>query len=400
MSAAITRAAALGGRPAVSGNPAPRGSLSRAVFLLTGTAIGAGVYGLPYAFARFGMVRAALALIILGIAVLGLHLLLGEVVARTREPLQLPGLGGKYVGVAAKRLLSLTFLVTSLGALLAYLVGEGEVLQAIWGGKAHVWSLGFWFLVVLCLSGGLRRVAGLEKFLSSLVMALLLGLSLLLFTRPAAPSLPASPAPFSALLLLYGVAVFSLRAAPAIAEAEAIIPGEPGRLRQAVVLGTLLPLVLYLLFAVSTARVLGGATPEVATVGLGGVLSPLLARLLNLLPALSMAGAALALGTAVIDSLRWDWRLPRLGALLVVGGVPLLAYALGARSFIGILEVVGGIFVGLEALALVLVYQRARRAGDVSPGAFALRRPALAIVPIVLIFGGFTLWRLLALVRR
>lgn len=371
------------------------GSPVEAMFLITGMTIGAGVLGLPYAVARAGVVVGLLAIAIFGLVMLGLNLMIGELAARTRDPLQIPGLAARYLGTGAGRLLTVTFLFTGLGALLAYLVGAGATLSALLGGSNQSWSVLFWLAGSLVVARGLGVVKYAEKYVSTIVMLFLAGLSIYaLGSLPAVPATVAASAPppsgSGAWLLLSGVIIFALRASPSIAQAEAVLPGNPAGFKRAVAGGTLLPIGLYLLFSYAVVRATGIMTTEVATVGLGATLGRGALVVGNILATLAMGGAFIGLSTAVRESLQWDFKLSRIAALGLTLGVPLLLFLAGLQSFIRVLEVVGGVFVGLEAVVITLVYLRARRQGDVVPAGFAFKRPYLVALPVMAIFGFFT----------
>jgi len=107
----------------------PVATVTEAVFMITGMTIGAGVLGIPYVVAQVGLKAGLLYIFGLGIVMLFLNLMIGEIAVRTRENLQLPGYAGKYLGTWAKFLLTFTVVLSSTGALLAYVVGEGRTGQ-------------------------------------------------------------------------------------------------------------------------------------------------------------------------------------------------------------------------------------------------------------------------------
>lgn len=363
-------------------------TLGEAVFLITGMTIGAGVLGLPYVVAQVGLLVGGVYIVALGIVMLLLNLMIGEVVARTNEPLQLPGLAGKYLGSWGKDVLSITFLFTSVGALLAYIIGEGSALSALLGGNTLLYSLVFWAVGSIFIAGGLEYIKKVEGIFSLVVMLMLVGLSAYALSKTSV--LPWQEVHITNLFLPYGVILFALRAAPAIAEAEAVLPGDPAKFKKALIIGTLLPVALYVLFAVAVARVTSHATTEVATVGLGQKFGPTIRIAGNFFAALAMCTAYLGLGTALKDTLVWDFKFKRWLAMAVVALAPIILFILGAHNFIAILDVVGGVFIGFEAIIMVLIYWQARKKGDIAPAQFQLRHIWLITVPVILIFSILT----------
>lgn len=364
-------------------------TLGEAVFLITGSTIGAGMLGLPYVISRVGLKIGIVYLVALSIVVLMLNLMLGETIARTKANLQIPGLGNKYLGKFSKWLLSITFILSMLGALLAYVVGEGQVLAAMFGGSPFMYSLLFWLLGNVVVAFGLKGVKMFEKALSSLVILLIILISTYLFGK--ADVVNFNYVNFGQVFLPYGVILFALRATPAIAEAEAILPGEPKKFKRAIIIGTLIPALVYILFAVAVVGASGLNTTEVATIGLGKQFGSVVLLVGNIFAALAMGTAFVGLGNALKDTLSWDYKLNKKLAFGLSALIPLTIFILGANSFVGILNVVGGLLVGLEAIFMVLVYWQARKRGDLSPTAFKIHHIWLFMLPVMLVFSIFTL---------
>ena len=89
-------------------------------------------------------------------------------------------------------------------------------------------------------------------------------------------------------------------------------------------------------------------------------------------------------GVALKDSLRWDYKVPNIPAALLVCGIPLVIFLLGMRSFIAAIDIVGGVFISLEMLVLVLIYYRAKTLGHLNPSKYRLHHVWLAVVPLVI----------------
>ena len=371
---------------------------AEAVFMITGMTIGAGILGLPYAIAQVGLAVGLLYILVLGIIMLSLQLMIGEVIVRTGENLQLPGLAGKYLGKWAKFLLSLTLVSSSYGALLAYIVGEGESLSAMFGGNPLAWSVIFWSVGSFLIWGGLQRIRKAEKIVSSFVIVLIVCLAL--FLLPHADASAIWQVKTTNLFLPFGVILFALHGTPAIAEAHALLPGSERRFKKALLLGTLIPILVYMLFAGAVVAVSGLATTEVATIGLGEKFGSSMLFFANLFAVLAMSTAFMGLGTALKETLVWDYKVPKFAAKLLVISLPLALFLVGARNFIVILEVVGGLFIATEGVIMTLVYGRARARGDVKPRFFASHHALAIALPGLLFFSMLLITAIATLVDR
>ena len=57
--------------------------------------------------------------------------------------------------------------------------------------------------------------------------------------------------------------------------------------------------------------------------------------------------------------------------------MPFVIFLLGVRHFIAAIDVIGGVFVSLEMLLLLLIYWRAKQLGHWQPGKYRLHHTAL-----------------------
>ncbi len=334
-------------------------TVSEAVFMITGMTIGAGILGVPYVVAQVGITLGVAYIVVLGFITLALNLMVSDVVSATGESLQLPGLAGKYIGKYAKDLVSVTLVLRSYGALLAYVVGEGLALSTLFGGDSLTWSIIFWSVGSFLIWGGLNRIKRAEKILSLLVIALIVGLSLYLL--PHFQWATTSSLSIEKLFIPFGVILFALSATPAIAEAHALMPGERARFRRAVFIGTIVPICVYLLFTLAVVGATGSATSEVASLTLGKMFGEGVLVVANAFAIFAMCTGFMGVGTALKETLVWDHHLSKPTAKFLVIAVPLLLLLTGFTGFVSILTVVGGFFIPIECMVMVVVYWQMKK---------------------------------------
>ncbi|PIR06178.1 MAG: hypothetical protein COV55_04680, partial [Candidatus Komeilibacteria bacterium CG11_big_fil_rev_8_21_14_0_20_36_20] len=70
----------------------------RALSILLGVTFGAGIFGVPYAIAKSGWILGIIYFVVLGIIILLIHLMYGEVTLRSKEKHRLPGFVSKFIG--------------------------------------------------------------------------------------------------------------------------------------------------------------------------------------------------------------------------------------------------------------------------------------------------------------
>jgi len=372
-------------------------SIVDAVFMITGMTIGAGILGIPYVVSQVGIWLGVGYIIFLGAVMVALNLMIGEIVVRTKQNFQLPGLVGKYLGPTAKMVMSLIILLGGLGTLLAYLVGEGESLFSIFGGVPAWWSIVFWTFGSIFVWRGLQSVKLAEKILSILVISIILGLSLAI--APSMKVVNFNYFHWTNILMPYGVILFALNASPSIAEAHALLPNRPRAFRKALIFGTMIPVLVYLVFALTVVGVMGKDTTEIATIGLSGRFGVWVGLLANIFAVFSMGTGFLGLGVALKQSLVWDWKVSEFVATLFVILAPLTLFMLGWRDFVSILGIVGGLFLGIEAILILFVYWRAKRNGDLPTNGYSLSFAHLLTLLIFLVFTFATVVSIMKIVK-
>lgn len=357
--------------------------------MITGMTIGAGILGIPYVVAKVGLWTGITYIAVLGVIMLYLNLMTGEVAVRTKQSFQLPGLAGHYLGNWARYFLSVVMVLGGTGALLAYTVGEGQILSALFGGEPLMWGTIFWAFGSVVVWRGLTALKNVDRILSLVVIAIIGGLSFWLFGRFDNAVVPQ----FNALeiFLPYGVILFALNATPAIAEAHALLPGSQRNFKKALIWGTLIPIGVYILFALAVVGAMGADTTEIATIGLGQKFGPMVFWFSNLFAALSMGTGYIGLGIAIKQNLVWDNKVNPFLATLIVILIPICLFFAGISNFVAILDLVGAFMVGSSSIVMALVYVRARKSGDLPAGRYGLRYSWLAVAAVLAVFTIFTI---------
>ena len=130
-----------------------------AIATLIGTIIGAGIFSIPYVFAKAGFLVGTINLIVLGAAVLLLYFYTGEIVLRTKGNHQLTGYARRYLGKTGKGLMTFSIMFAIYGALVAYTIGVGKALAAIFGlAYTMPFSIAFFIIAALAIYTGLKAV--------------------------------------------------------------------------------------------------------------------------------------------------------------------------------------------------------------------------------------------------
>ncbi|MCX6708621.1 MAG: hypothetical protein NTW67_03150, partial [Candidatus Woesearchaeota archaeon] len=288
---------------------------------LTGCIIGAGVLGIPYVVVRSGFWTGMLVLVVLGIATLFVHLLVGEISLRSSKAHQLAGYADKYLGKPGKYVMTLSMFIGIYGAMIAYTLGVGESLQSIFGGSFWLWAVLFYVLMALLVYGGLSILEKSELLMEAVKFFIFAIILVLLFSSVNFSADRFVGFAWDKLLVPYGVILFAFV----------------------------------------------GTAADVATIGIASAIGGFGFVLLHLFAILAMASSFIALGYALKGMFRFDFNLPHWEAWALTMVIPGLLILLGVRSFIGALEVAGTFAGGIAGITVVLMHMKARKRSERKP---------------------------------
>jgi len=357
-----------------------------AIATLVGTVIGAGVLGIPYVVAKAGFLTGLIDLIILGAAVLILYLYLGEVVLRTKGDHQLTGYAEKYLGKKGKIAMLFAMIFGNYGALVAYLIGVGAALAAIFSSN-NLFLLSILFFVsasVILYFGGVV-VKEFELFLSAFTVFMIILISAIGIGKVDLSYLTRFDA--ASLFLPYGVILFALAGGVAIPEMKRELARNKKQLKKAIIIGALIPLILYALFTFVVVGITNLATTQVATIGLGQQIGEIAVLFGNLFAVLAMGSSFLILALG-LKHMYYDYKINRTLAWLLACFPPLIIFLIGNRAFVATLAFTGAVAFGVEGVLNVLMFWKAKKMGDRKPEYSIKKNKAVGIILMsILILG-------------
>ncbi|MEK6873558.1 MAG: aromatic amino acid transport family protein, partial [Nanoarchaeota archaeon] len=231
-------------------------------FTLTGTVIGAGILGLPYVFSRAGFFIGLFWVLFLGFMIVLSKLYLGEVILRTKETHQLPGYAERYLGKWGKRFMVFEMIFGVYSALIAYLIGEGQSFSQLFTGGINYslyFALGFWLLMTFLLREGLRGLKKVESWGVIAILVIVLGMFIWYFPGVKIENLYSFDLNY--LFLPFGVVLFALLGFSAIPEMKRELKGSEKLMKKAILVGALIPVVVYILFSFIFVATLGQNVP-------------------------------------------------------------------------------------------------------------------------------------------
>ena len=322
-------------------------------------------------------------LVALGFLVSLRHMMLAEISLRTPHVHQTPGLAGIYFGKVFKFIDFGVVFIGGLGSLLVYIIAQGEVLSAIFGGSTFIWSLAFFAIGSFLIYFGLSVVKRSELVMTAVMFLITLLIGVMSWDKiDVSNFFVAGEGDWT---LTFGVLLFAYTGAVAIPEMRRELEGKEKEFPRALIFGSLAIFIVYMLFTFLVVGVTGQGTTEVGTIGLGERIGPRMILIGNLLAFFTMGTSFLTGGLGLRDMFRFDFHYPNLVAWLIVVLAPLIVFLLGARDFISIVGFLGGVLGSLQTIVIVLTYWQARRTGWRTPE-FSLGPMKVAGALIILIF--------------
>lgn len=324
--------------------------------MVAATAVGAGLFSLPYVFSKAGWFLGTAYLLAVAAIFSFTHSVYYRVLDADKGNRRLLGISGKYFGFWG-HLFGLTAIIGGLVlALVIYLILAGEFSELLRPGSKNLGIFLFWLAGSLPIVLGLRRIL-FSELLGALTMIFIIGL---VFWGVFGGSLPEMPSVnWREALLPFGPVLFSLAAwtvVEPVFDYAKRTGQKPKESLRAMTLGIYLAAFLYLLFVIG---ILGTATliaPDTIS-GLNAWPEWKL-TLLIILGFFAIWTSYIPIGLEIKNSLAHDLGVSRILAAAAVFLMPPLLLLLGFGNFFKVLGLAGGVFLGLEYLLILMAGKR------------------------------------------
>lgn len=337
-----------------------------AVAIILGMVIGAGVLGIPYAFAKSGIIYGLINLLLVGSFITIINLQLGEVILRTKGKHQLTGYAEKYLGKAGKELMAFSMVIGIYGALIAYLIGSADTLVSLFGGDHTFYIIVYFILFSPFIYAGIKTISRTETLFMFVKFCCFVLVILSILPHMHKENIILREFDPTASFFPFGVVLFSLLGMASLPEAREALGYDTRKFKKVVILASLIPIVIYALFAVSFVAIIGSEISEVATVSLRYV--NLFSFVVGSFFALfSMTTAYLANGLALQEMYNYDYKINKNIAFTLTCFVPLALIFLGVKSFIKTLAIGGAFSGGITAFLVTLMFYKAKKNGERPP---------------------------------
>jgi amino acid permease len=373
-----------GGKKGKRGSSA-RSKLFTASATMAGTIIGAGILGLPYVFAQSGFLIGMFWLVFLSIVLLVSKLYLGEVALRTKGNHQLTGYAQKYLGNWGRRLMFFAMIFGIYSALLAYLIGEGESLSQLFTGSSNYilfFGILFWIVISILVQEGMRGLKKVEKWGVMVIIVIIVGLFIYYLPQVQIENLTYIGG--GKFFLPFGIILFALLGFSSLPEIKQELGNSKKLFKKSIIIGSIIPLVLYFMFTFIFVGVLGRNVSEVATLSFGVIVL--------LLGVFTMLTSFFVLSFVMLDMFRLDFGWSKKKARFYAQVVPVLLFVLvqglGLLSFAEILGIAGVVSGGLTAVLILMMAKNSKKLGDRKPEyELKINWPIIIILSVIFLLG-------------
>lgn len=335
------------------------GKFLEAVLMLSGTIIGVGMFAIPFSFAQSGFLLGVLELCILALVVFVIHRSYGEVVLHSATHHRLPGYARMYLGEKAGLLADTAAFFGISGTLLAYILLSGVFLNNLLKGFI-VGSNALWWSVMFVIAGSVITFFPLKKksILTSLLTALLITFLCILvgLLLPHVSIAALGGFHISRIFAPYGVILFALSGATIIPDVVTSYKGSRVRTRQIITWGSLIPAVLYLLFAFAVVGTAGKNVSFDAITGLASIVGSDVILLGNIIGLIAVSTAYLLLNSSFQAFLSLDIKVSQTLSWIGASVIPFALFLLGFQNFISIISAVGATTVAIDGGLIIAMY--------------------------------------------
>jgi len=350
--------------------------------------VGAGIFGLPYVISKSGFLPAVFYFLLIGGAVMVLHLLFGEVCLRTNEKHRLIGYSQMYLGKAGKMLVVVSTLFGFIGVLLVYIILGGRflaiALTPFFSVSDTTASFVFWIVLSFFVLQGIQLIAKAEFFMNLLL--LLFGAIIFAFAFPHIQSSNFTLIDSTHIFLPYGVILFSLLGWSAVPEIADLFKKKKDKqnLDNVIVWTFAIVIIFYLAFSFIIVGVSGQDTSPNTLDGLVPFLGQNIVVVGSLFGLVALASSFLILGNYLKNSLRYDFKLPYSVSVSIAIFIPFLVYFAGIRDVIAVMGILGAVLGAIEGIIIILIFKKAKSQGKRTPE-YKLRFPKILLFAVALI---------------
>lgn len=332
--------------------------------VLSGSIIGVGIFSLPYIALKTNIWLVAGYLAGLTFVIVLINTIVGELALKTPDFKRIPGFVGFHLGKWAEAVSLTTAILGGFGVLLVYLIVGGNfltnALSPIFGGSELLYVIVYFIFAGIFIYSDIKAIAKVELGAIILLLLTLLVIFIKGFASIKLGNIFIGNWDLSVknFFLPYGPIIFSLWGVGLIPEVEEMLRGNKKNIKKIIAASVLITATIYFLFIVLILGITGAKTTESALLGLKEVFGGWILFAGFFVGAVVIFNAFISLGLILKKVFMYDLGIKKNHSIIIVCVLPLLLFLLGVRSFIPIISFIGGIFLGIDGILILLMYRK------------------------------------------
>ena len=334
-----------------------------AIATMIGTIIGVGMFAIPYAISKAGIVLLFIYLPVLGIVMYFIHKIYAEIILSTKTKHRIPGYAGKYFNTRSKTFTLIIVLMSGYGALLAYIIVGGiflhQLLNPIIGGNLFFYATLLYIFEIMVVLVGIKLVASVE-----LIMTFLLFLVVGLIAWRGWGYINLDNYSFinwHNVFLPYGLVLFSVAGSSAIPVVCKLLAHKKENIKSAIAWGTFIPVVVILVFVTMVVGMTGVNTSPDTLVGLNLVIKDGVIILALIFGVLSIVTSFLVVAQATKEVYWWDFKINKNIAWALACFIPYILYLAGWHNLTKVVGLTGAVTGGLIGIIIIYLLFRVKK---------------------------------------
>jgi len=297
-----------------------------------------------------------------------MYLYLERITRKTKGHHQLTGYAEIYLGKKGKTLMWLSMLIGIYGAITAYYIGISKSLSALFGGPLLIYGSLIFIITTILIYKGINTIKNYELYFGTITVTIIILISILLIPNINLNNL--ATINLSSIFAPYGVILFAFLGAAAIPEMKEELKRNKKMLRKAIIMGGLIPLLIYIIFSFAVIGTTGLETTQVATIGLGEKVGFHMVWLGNLFAIFAMSTSFVVLGLALRHVFNYDYNISKKFSTTLACLIPFLLFLIlkNWAGFANVINVTGVFAGGLEGVLIMLMYWNFNKKANKIPG--------------------------------
>ncbi|MEA3450244.1 MAG: aromatic amino acid transport family protein [Patescibacteria group bacterium] len=337
--------------------------LFQAVGVMVGYIIGVGMFGLPFVVAQSGVWPFIFFILFFGAVQYFQHMIYANMVIVTDTFHRLPGYANLYLGRAGRNILAVAKIGGNYGVLLAYIIIIGiflnELLLPVFGGSEFIYSSLLFFISAIIVFFGIKLIAKIELVMS--VLLILVVFFIIWKGYGAVDMANFTSISWPLLLLPFGATLMALDGNGSIPIVVKILNKDIRSVRTAVRLGTIIPIIITIVFTFIIVGISGNQTTPDALVGVKQILNDGVIFFSLIFGVLTITTSIVLVSESIKETLWWDFKINKTVAWFLTISVPYAMFVFGFTDLTEVISIVGGVAGALSAIMLILMFNQLRK---------------------------------------